>query len=305
MERLGHQPSLGLPVELPSKKEEMSHSPHAKAQGELKGHLYSSLIEPKDTASTPTNRKTASVTNHSIPVIKLNDDDATQLPIPNDTTSSTPSVPAPTSITIPGIAELLALQSLVTSRPAESERFSGDPFTYREWFQRFKNNVHNVNGLSDSKKFEELFFWTKGQAKKAISVFTMEKDSSLAYRSALQKLEETWGKHEKASSERLKKILEGKVIGPKDLSAARDLTWDLQEIVMHAKLNNNTKYLETAEAVLSIVDARIPTVLRHKWNKYSFDLKKAGKESDLEAFITFLISHIELLEHTFSLAQKR
>ena len=96
---------------------------------------------------------------------------------------------------------LIGSQELMAARPAENKKFQVDPYTYKEWRLQFDTYVDSMQGISHKRKFTELLHWVTGPAYKAIKSCKMILDPLTAYRLALQKLEETRGMHEAASTE--------------------------------------------------------------------------------------------------------
>ena len=89
----------------------------------------------------------------------------------------------------------------------KEKKFMGDPYLYREWKLLFEANIDCIQRVTDRRKFSKLFHWVTGPAHTEISPCEMISDPTKAYRSALKKLEDTWGIHD---AERVKKLLVGK-----------------------------------------------------------------------------------------------
>ena len=91
--------------------------------------------------------------------------------------SKTPNPPA--AATTPSTDHLLQLfgsQKLANSKPPESERFSGGPAEYAVFYAKFKSEVLELKGVTDTERFVSLQDRTKGEAKEIVEKFIYLED---------------------------------------------------------------------------------------------------------------------------------
>ena len=158
-------------------------------------------------------------------------------------------------------------QELIAAQPSASKKFCGDPYSYRKWRLLFETYVNAVPGISERRKFPELLHWVAGPALMANNSCKMIVDPAKAYRLALRKLEDMWGKHEAASTEQVKELTSGKGNGANDLKGIRNLVWEIEKVLAHKWLTGDLLYMSSPLALLEIVENWLPHALQQAWNK--------------------------------------
>ena len=105
--------------------------------------------------------------------------------------------------------------------------------------------MNALPGISERRKFEELLHWVTGSASVAINSYEII-------------VEEKWGTHEVASTEQVKKLTSGKMIGNNDLEGTKDLVWKIEKVLVHTQLTGDVLYMSSLLALHEIVEDRLP-----------------------------------------------
>ena len=140
--------------------------------------------------------------------------------------------------------------------------------------------MNALPGISERRKFEELLHWVTGSASVAINSYELI-------------VEEKWGTHEVASTEQVKKLTSGKMIGNNDLEGTRDLVWEIEKVLAHTWLMGDLLYMSLPLALHEIVENWLPYVFQQAWNKKAYKLKfLLGCNVDVRDFLRYLYEHI-------------
>ena len=147
--------------------------------------------------------------------------------------------------------------------------------------------MNALPGISERRKFEELLHWVTGSASVAINSYELI-------------VEEKWGTHEVASTEQVKKLTSGKMIGNNDLEGTKDLVWKIEKVLAHTRLIGDLLYMSLPLQLYEIVENWLPYVFQQAWNKKAYKLNiLLGCKVDVCDFLRYLHKHIELLSSVF------
>ena len=216
--------------------------------------------------------------------------DSSLLPPPasaSPTPTPAASTVAASAVTEDRLLQILGSQRLKNATPKESNLFNGNTLEYPKFISKFKTEVMEVEGVTDSERFSALQDRTRGEARDVVDTFVYLDDKSEALQEALESLKFYYAAKKGSAQQQLSKITDGKEVNPNSVEEIKSLLQDLEKLVALANAMNEADFLELEPTVLSIVTKRLPNLLKSKFSDKSEKAEKKGEKVNVAFVITF------------------
>ena len=200
------------------------------------------------------------------------------------------------------LVQLLGSQRLKNSKPCESERFGTGAAEYAVFITKFRSEVMDVVGVTDSERFVSLQERTKDEAKRIVNNFVYLEDKSVALKKALSSLKFYFEKKTGSSQAKLAAVVEGKEVNPNSIEQVKALLQDIEEMAAFSRAMKESSFLDLEATVLSIVKKRFGTNMKKKFSQVSRKAQADGEKVNVDFIISFLQEWFQSLNHTFGMS---
>ena len=218
-------------------------------------------------------------------------------PTPNPAASTV----AASAVTEDRLLQILGSQRLKNATPKESDLFSGNTLQYPRFLSKFKTEVLDVEGVTDSERFSALQDRTRGEARDVVDTFVYLKDKSEALKEALASLEFYYAAKKGSAQAQLTKITEGKEVSPNSVEEVKGLLQELEKLVALSTAMNEADFLELDPTVLSIVKKRFSQPLKLKFADKTEKAEEKGEKVNVAFVIKFLKGYFKSINRTFGM----
>ena len=164
--------------------------------------------------------------------------------------------------------------------------FEGDPATWPEFIQNFKNRVHMKETYDNCTRMDQLLSVLRGEAKRAIESIGSD---AIFYATALKILKKNFGNPQVVSYLKMKNVLEKPQIKPNERAALRKYHQEIKSNTIWLEMMGYNDAINSTENLAKAVK-RLPQYLRQKL--YAYMESKKNQTMNLIEFEKWLESRL-------------